>query len=310
MQTNRQITLAAQPMVNVISNGPVIAIIPAHDEERFIGSVVLKTRRFVDVVIVVDDGSKDDTAWIAENAGATVIRQVQNQGKAAAVNVGLAAARDQNASAVVLIDGDGQQNPADIPALLGPIQRGEADVVVGSRFLGAESNTPRWRVAGQHALNVATAVASGVALTDSQSGFRTLSRKALESLNFRTTGFSIESEMQFLIRQHKLTTAEVPIVVNYDEGPKRNPVKHGMQVLNGIISMVARHRPLLFFGVPGLLLTLAGFYWGWRVVDGYNQNWTLAVGTAIFAVTLIIVGALTFFTGLVLHTIRAYMTER
>jgi len=288
----------------------VVAVIPAHDEERFIGSVVLKTRRFVDEVIVVDDGSKDDTAWIAETAGATVIRQSPNRGKAAAVNLGLETAREHNASAVVLIDGDMQQNPADIPSLLAPILKGEADVVVGSRFLGVSSNTPIWRVAGQQALNVATSLASGVALTDSQSGFRTLSRRALESLNFRTTGFSIESEMQFLIRQHKLVTQEVPIIVNYDEGPKRNPFKHGFQVLNGILSMVGRHRPLLYFGVPGVISLLLGLYWGLRVIESYSQSWTLAVGTALLSVTLIILGALSVFTGIILHTIRAYMGEQ
>jgi len=72
-----------------------------------------------------------------------------------------------------------------------------ADYCVGSRFIGAESNTPRWRIFGQHALTLATNVASGVALTDSQNGFRALSRHAIQNLTFKTGGFSVESEMQF-----------------------------------------------------------------------------------------------------------------
>src|SRR5688572_17928360 len=94
--------------------GPILPLIPAYDEDRFIGSVVLKARRFVDLVIVVDDGSTDETAALAEAAGAQVISQPRNRGKAAALNVGFEAARELGALAVVLLDGDGKHNPADI----------------------------------------------------------------------------------------------------------------------------------------------------------------------------------------------------
>ncbi|MCC7209259.1 MAG: glycosyltransferase family 2 protein, partial [Anaerolineae bacterium] len=271
---------------------------------------VLKARRYVDSVLVVDDGSTDDTAWLAEACGALVIRQRSNQGKAAALNAGLARARELDAQAAILIDGDGQQNPADIPTVLGPVQRGEADIVIGSRFLGAESKTPSWRVAGQKLLNWATNMASGVPLTDTQSGFRALSRKAIGALNFRTTGFSAESEMQFIVRTHQLVVREVPIVVNYDEGPKRNPVRHGFQVLNGILRMIGQHRPLLYFGAPGLIVLIVGLALGIGVVGTYRAYSALAVGTALIAITLVLLGVFAIFTGLILHTIRAYMTER
>jgi glycosyltransferase involved in cell wall biosynthesis len=286
-----------------------IALIPAYNEERFIGSVVLKARRYVDLVIVVDDGSKDETANIAEAAGATVIRQA-NSGKAGAINTGLERVRGYEPQAVVLLDGDGQHDAADIPAMLRPVLDGEADMVVGSRFLGVESNTPKWRVAGQQALTMATNIASGVPLTDSQSGFRAISRRALDTLHFRTAGFSVESEMQFLVKEHKLATHEVPISVNYDEKPKRNPFKQGMQVLNGILSMVAQNRPLFFFGVPGTIFMTIGVVLALNVVDAYWRYYQLATGTAIISMTLCIVGALTFFTGIILHTIRAYMYKK
>mgnify|MGYP005849183885 CR=1 FL=1 len=309
--TNGAHAQAPEPPAPTAPTGPVLAIIPAYDEDRFIAGVVLKARRHVDKVIVVDDGSTDETAWVAEAAGATVIRQPRNQGKAAALNVGLAAARTLGARAVVLIDGDGQQNPADIPAILAPVLDGSADIAIGSRFLGVHSNTPRWRVAGQQALNVATNLASGVALTDSQSGFRAISGHALKDFTFRTSGFSVESEMQFLIREHHLSVREVPIRVNYDERPKRNPFRHGFQVLNGILRMVGQHRPLFYFGVPGLITLLIGLYLGFfNVVENYRVSAQLAVGTALVAVTLCIVGVFAIFTGLILHTIRAYMTDR
>ncbi|MBO9309939.1 MAG: glycosyltransferase family 2 protein, partial [Chloroflexi bacterium] len=261
------------------ATAPLIAVIPAFNEDRFIASVVLKARRYVDRVIVVDDGSQDETAWVAEAAGAEVIRQ-PNSGKAAALNTGLAAAQARNAAAVILLDGDGQHDPNDIPRLLAPIQSGAADLVVGSRFMGLRSNTPRWRVVGQRALTALTNAASGVPLSDSQSGFRALSKRALNLMTFTSRGFSVESEMQFLIRQHNLQALEVPISVNYDERPKRNPFAHGFQVLTGILRLVGQHRPLFFFGTTGALAILIGLLLGASVVSTYNTYSALALGTA------------------------------
>ena len=287
-----------------------IAVIAAYNEDRFIGSVVLKTRHYVDQVLVVDDGSTDATARIAEEAGALVIRHDTNRGKAQAVNTGLRRAREMNAALVVLIDADGQHDPAEIPVLIAPVESQQADIVVGSRFLGTRSEIPRWRVMGQHALTVATNIASGVPLTDSQSGFRALSRKALESLEFRPNGgFSVESEMQFLVQQHRLAVKEVPVHVTYDEGPKRNPFSHGIQVLNAIIALVSQHRPLFFFGVPGLVILTMGIVLGAIVIDRYNTYQTLAVGYALISILLDLIGIQTLFTGIILHTIRAFLAD-
>jgi glycosyltransferase involved in cell wall biosynthesis len=286
-----------------------VAVIAALNEDRFIGSVVLKTRHYVDQVIVVDDGSHDQTAAIAEDAGATVIRHERNLGKAQAVNTGLRRAREMNASLVVLIDADGQHNPAEIPALVAPVAAGAADVVVGSRFLSVRSRIPRWRIWGQHALTAATNLASGVSVSDSQSGFRVLSQRALDTLAFRPGGgFSLESEMQFLAQQHGLTIAEIPVSVTYAERPKRNPLGHGLQVVNGIIVLVSQHRPLVFFGVPGLLILVLSLVLGLIVVDRYDTYQNLAVGTALISILLAITGIQTLFTGIVLHSIRALLT--
>lgn len=289
---------------------PSVAVIAAYNEDRFVGSVVLKTRQHVDQVVVVDDGSADQTARVAEQAGAVVLRHDRNRGKAQALNTGLSHARGLNPCAVVLLDADGQHDPDAIPALLAPIVDGAADIVVGSRFLGVPSKTPRWRIFGQRALTIATNVASGTALSDSQSGFRALSPRAVKHLNFRPEGgFSIESEMQFLVNQHKLKVQEVPVVVTYQEPAKRNPVGHGMQVVNGILALVSQHRPLFFFGVPGILLLVAGLTMGAVVVDRYNTYMRLAVGYALISVLLCLIGIQTVFTGIILHTIRAFLTD-
>lgn len=293
-----------------IPTHPIIAVTAAYNEDRFIGSVVLKARRYVDHVIVVDDGSQDATAAVAEAAGAQVVLHEHNRGKAEAVNTGLSRARDMGAAIVVLLDADGQHDPDQIPALIAPIQSGTADVVVGSRFLGTRSRIPRWRIFGQHALTLATNVASGVPLTDSQSGYRALSRSALERLRFRRNGgFSIESEMQFLVRQHGLTLSEVPVTMTYAERSKRNPFGHGLQVLNAIITLVSQHRPLFFFGISGMILLLTGVALGLLVIDRYNTYKTLAVGYALISILLDVAGIQTLFTGVILHSIRAFLAD-
>jgi glycosyltransferase involved in cell wall biosynthesis len=289
---------------------PTIAVIAAYNEDRFIGSMVLKTRHYVDYVLVVDDGSTDQTAHVAEEAGAMLIRHEKNQGKAEAVNTGLKRAREMNARLVVLLDADGQHDPAEIPALIAPVENRQADLVVGSRFLGVRSRIPRWRVFGQRALTVATNVASGVPLTDSQSGFRVLSQAALQAISFRSEGgFSMESEMQFLVQEHHLIVQEVPVTMVYSEGPKRNPVRHGFQVLNGILFLVSQHRPLFFFGVSGVIILLAGLLLGLIVVDRYNTYQKLAVGYALISILLDIIGIQTLFTGIILHSIRAFLAK-
>lgn len=307
--SERQLPSGTENVTNA-PRQPLIAVIAAFNEDRFIGSVVLKTLHYVDHVIVVDDGSQDNTAQIAREAGAIVIQHEQNKGKAQAINTGLKHARDLDASIVVLLDADGQHDPAEIPALIEPVQTDKADIVVGSRFLGVRSRIPRWRIFGQHALTLATNVASGVMLTDSQSGFRALSHDALNAMKFRPKGgFSIESEMQFLVQQHRLTVEEVPVQMSYEEKSKRNPFGHGLQVLNGIMALVGQHRPLFFFGTPGALLIILGMIMGVIVVQLYNQHQTLAVGYALISIVLFLIGVQALFTGIILHTIRAFLTD-
>ena len=288
---------------------PTIALIPAFNEARFIGSLVLAARSFVDHVVVVDDGSSDQTVAIALKAGATVLEHQHNQGKAAAINTGLVFARQQRPRAVVMLDGDGQHAASDIPAVLAPIQAGTVDVVIGSRFLAVKSAIPAYRQVGQHGLTLITNLASGVHLTNSQSGFRAFSQQALEHMRFTQEGFSIKSEMQFLIRQHALRLAEVPITVLYAEPAKRNPVWHGLQVVNGILNLMGQTRPLLFVSVPGAAMLVLGALIGLHVTSIYLQTHILAIGYALITILLVMTGMLLLFVGVILHSMRAMLLD-
>ena len=292
-----------------VSCRKVVAVIPAYNEERFIGSVVLKARKYVGDVLVVDDGSTDATVEVAEAAGAIVVRHERNQGKGVALNTGFHKAQGLEPEAVITLDGDGQHLAEQIPLVLTPILRGEADIVVGSRYLERKSCVPLHRIWGHRVFTFLTNQAAGVPVTDSQSGFRAFSRQAMEAIRFSSRSFSVESEMQFIAHGCHLKMVEVPITICYEDKPKRSVIAHGLIVLSGILRLVGQYRPLLFFGVPGMLTLLAGLAWGARVVEIYRRLQTLAVGYALVSVLLSILGSLSLFTGIILHSVRGLLLE-
>jgi len=209
----------------------IVVIIPAYNEERFIGSVVLKLLKYPLTLIVVDDGSSDETAAIAQAAGATVIRHSSNLGKGQALNSGFEEARRLQPAAIVMIDGDGQHLPEQLADMVRPVLNEEADIVIGSRYLQKGCQVPRHRVIGHWFFNQVTRAASGVSVTDSQSGYRAFSPRAYNAELFHCPDFSVESEMQFLAREHGLRVAEVPITIRYTDKPKRPVWRHGLVVL-------------------------------------------------------------------------------
>ena len=287
----------------------LVVVIPAFNEERMIGSVILRTRKYADAIIVVDDGSTDATAEIADAAGAIVVRHEHNLGKGAALNTGLHSAREYDPSIVVTLDADGQHSPEELAHVAAPILADQADIVVGSRYLEKKSRVPIQRIWGHHAFNFVTNHASGVALSDSQSGFRAFSARALGAMSFHSTGFSVESEMQFLAQEHHLKVTEVPVTIHYFDKPKRPVVVHGLMVLNGVLRLIGQYRPLLFFGVPGVLSQLMGFALAIWVIDAYQKSGTLEVGFATISMLLVIMGMLALFTGIILHSVRGLLLD-
>ena len=223
----------------------VMVGIPAYNEEHTIASIVQASLIHCSQVIVVDDGSVDRTSANALAAGATVIRHQSNSGKGVAVASIFDHAVRSQADVLVLLDGDGQHDPSEIPSLVAECLHGGADAVVGSRFhKNAHSKTPRIRRLGQMAFNTMTSVASGVNCSDSQSGFRAFNRRAFCSMRLTESSFSVESEMQFEYRTRGLTLSEVPISCTYERPPKRNILSHGMMVLTRLLRMAVERRAL------------------------------------------------------------------
>lgn len=289
----------------------IVAVIPAYNEELAIGSAIIRTTQFVDKVIVIDDGSKDLTSSIAEHSGAEVIRLSKNHGKSYAVLRGFDRARQLNADIVVMLDGDGQHHPEEIPSIIAPILKDEADFVIGSRFLNDDNSIPIYRKVGQKTLDTFTKFASSYKSTDSQSGFRALNAKALNSFTIEPTGYDIESVMISYLSDQGFRIVEVPIIVDYEvpNKHKKNFLSHGMAVLSNLVGIIGYRRPLISFGIPGLVLIIIGLYFAFWAFSEYTLTKVFIYSiTAVGAVSLLI-GLLLVNTALILNSIVQLMVR-
>jgi glycosyltransferase involved in cell wall biosynthesis len=192
----------------------VAAVIPAYNEARTIATVVGGIRGVVDRVIVVDDGSSDDTAARARTAGAEVIAPGANRGKGTAVRQGLARVFEEDFTHVVLLDGDMQHLPEEAAALVAEAERSGADVVVGER----QFDRTRMPAARYHANRLGSRALSwfvGVPIQDTQCGFRVFRVDALRTLALTASGYEIETEMLIKVRRRGGRVASVPITAVY-----------------------------------------------------------------------------------------------
>jgi len=307
-------TLVSIPVVSLpspeLDNRDVLVAIPAFNEGRFIGSLVHEVVLQGFQCLVVDDGSSDRTSAIAAAAGATVERHERNRGKAAALNTAFEFARRTDVSTLVVMDGDWQHDPHEITELVAPIQAGQADIVSGSRFLPmARGRVPAVRRIGMRALTVTSSIASGKTMTDSLSGFRAFGRLAIDALRFKSEGFSVEFEMQFMAREDGLTVTEVPITALYDEPDRRNMFLYGLRLVDGLIQLTARFRPWLLFGLPSVVALLVGIGLGVAAVDTYQRTSHFAVGTMLLTGGLVIVGSIGLFAAILLQVVRGLFLD-
>lgn len=195
----------------------VVAVIPAYQCAATIGAVARGVRQHVERVVVVDDGSADSTAAEAEAGGAEVSRLPENRGKGAALLHGIAVALAGDPEAVLLLDGDGQHDPADVPAFLAAWDRGDADLVIGSRMAEGESESiPRARYWTNRIGSRILSWMTGWDIEDSQSGYRLLAADLLRRLPMAARGYAVESEMLIKAANRRARLAQVPIRVIYE----------------------------------------------------------------------------------------------
>ncbi|NLX49387.1 MAG: glycosyltransferase family 2 protein [Methanospirillum sp.] len=293
--------------------GRVLAAVPCFNEGLTIGSLVLKAREHADEVLVIDDGSGDDTGEIARLSGATVLVHERQQGKAAGVLDAMGYAREHGYAALVLFDGDGQHNPDEIPGVAAPVLEAGADLVIGSRFLGTVAEIPLYRRFGQKVLNLFTNATADFKSTDSQSGFRALSRRALLATErFVSEGYNVESDMITYLSARGLAIAEVPISVRYEvpHKHKKNPVTHGMGVLANVAALIGARSPLIFFGIPGLALLLAGAAVDAYAISTFSASHQVPVLVAVVGGLVTVAGLLLVGAALVLKSVSMLLRHR
>ncbi len=194
----------------------IIAVIPAYNEATRIASTVNAVKKYVDRVIVVDDGSSDDTGDVALKTGALVVRHMSNCGAGAATMTGVEAARRLGASILITIDADEQHSPEDIPLLLKPLKEDRADIVFANRF-GTRNRIPFIRRVFNGIGNIVSFVATGLWVSDSQCGFKAFGPTALKQLNLRMSGFEFCTEIVREAAQHRWRIKEIPTKVMYSE---------------------------------------------------------------------------------------------
>lgn len=214
----------------------VIAAIPCFNTAPFIVDVVSRARKHVDEVIVIDDGSHDGTAEAARAAGALVINHSLNRGYGEAIKSCFEAAKANAAGVLVTLDGDGQHNPDEIPLLLAPIIQGEADLVIGSRFLTEEHNMPRYRRFGIGVITFLWNFGSKVKVSDAQSGFRAYGKEIFKTLPLSEKGMSVSIETLEKARRKRATIKEVPISCSYVPSTLNfGAIRHGLGVALSVV---------------------------------------------------------------------------
>ena len=284
------------------SPGKVIVGLPAYNEERAVAGVVLQAKQYADMVIVVNDGSVDNTARLARLAGAEVVEHDKNKGYGAAIQTILSEAGKRDADILVIIDADAQHDPNEIPRLIDAVKAG-SDVVIGSRELQKDV-IPGYRRLGQSVLAKFTNIAARQNLSDTESGFRAYSKKAIAEMELSQQGMAISAEIISEASHKGLKISEVPITVSYDDvTSSQNPVLHGLGNLSRIFFFISERRPLLFFSVIGGILLILGIVSGIGVLQIYYSSNIFATGSALLCMLLVTVGMLCIFTGVILNAI-------
>ena len=277
--------------------------IPAYNEEKNIARIIVKLKKIADTIIVCNDGSNDATSEIANNLGVVVIDHPKNLGYGASINTIFSKAKELNSEILVTFDADGQHRIEDIEKVIEPIKQTQADLVIGSRFIGSgQEKIPEYRKIG---INVITKVTNSTLkqkITDSQSGFRAYNKKLISELNISDVGMGISTEILIKASSLDFKIAEVPIVINYDGNTStHNPVSHGTSVLFSTIKYTSIEHPLKFYGIPSLIFFIIGLSFTFLSIQYYteigriNANITLiAAGTTLIAVVLLITAILLY----------------
>lgn len=293
----------------------MVVMIPAYNEEETINSVIREIPRdccdLVEV-LVINDGSTDNTVEEAKNAGADrIVSFKKNRGLAPAFRAGLETALEMGADIIVNTDGDGQYNGKQIPDLIKPIMDGRADFVLGSRTKGRIEYMPLQKRIGNRIATFVTRQVSGLPISDAQSGFRAFTRDAAMHLNVMSN-YTYVQETLMQAANSGMVYEEVPIEFRKRTGGQSrlisNIFKYAKRAGTTIVKTYRDYQPLKTFSMLGLIFLVVGLIFGFKVLYHFLQTGTvgLELPSAVLTVLLLIIGVQTIVLGLLADMLKTH----
>ena len=285
--------------------------IPAYNEEKNIAKIITKLKKITDSIIVCDDGSSDMTSEIAKNLGVIVISHKKNMGYGAAIRTIFEKSAEIGSDILVTFDADGQHRVEDVSRVLRPLENSEADIVIGSRFLGKQSNVPNYRKLGIKVITQITNSSIKTKLTDSQSGFRAYSKQVLSKISLSEVGMGISTEILIKASSKGLRITEVPITILYSgDTSTHNPVSHGTSVLFSTIKFTSIEHPLKFYGIPSVIFLTIGMIITSLAVQYYVNVGRLNTDLTLIGAGTILVGIILLISAILLYSLVSVVREK
>ena len=286
--------------------------IPAYNEEKNIALIITKLKKITDSIIVCDDGSSDLTGEIARELGAIVISHPKNMGYGAAIRSLFLKATELDLDGLITMDADGQHRIEDVNSVFKPINDEVADIVIGSRFLDKKSEEmPNYRKVGIKIITKVTNLSIKEKLTDSQSGFRAYSKKALQKVIPSDVGMGVSTEILIKASNLELKVTEVPIKVHYDvDTSTHNPVSHGTSVILSTIKFTSIHNPLKFYGIPGIIFLIIGLSFIAWTIQIYAVSQQIITNVSLIGIGCIVLGAVLLMSAVILFSVVTVVGEK
>ena len=290
----------------------IVIGIPAYNEEKNIGALILKLRKITDHIIVCNDGSSDMTGEIAEKLGAIVVNHSKNLGYGAGIRSIFIKAREIDSDILVTFDADGQHRVEDIQRVIEPIIKNESDIVIGSRFLKEkDSKVPEYRKLGIKVITKLTNASINESLTDSQSGFRAYNKKVLRDITPSDLGMGVSTEILIKASKKEFKIVEVPIVILYEGNTStHNPVSHGASVLLSTIKYTSIEHPLKFYGISALIFLSIGLSFILWTIQNFTTNGKIITNVALIGVGTTVIGVVLLIAAILLYSLVNVVRER
>ena len=286
--------------------------LPAFNEAKNIASIITQLKKKYKLIIVCDDGSSDLTAAISEEMGVVVVKHKKNLGYGGAIRSLFLKAKELDCDILVTFDSDGQHKISDIENVIKPIQNKEANIVIGSRFLGnVEGTLPTYRKLGIKAITNLVNSNTGNKITDSQSGFRGYDKTTLEKIIPSDSGMGVSTEILIKANKHNFKVIEIPITILYQEEiSSQQTLSHGTSVILSTMKFISIEHPLKFYGIPGILFLAIGLFFIVWTIQEFTIGGSIITNISIIGIGSTILGSILTMTSILLYSVVSVVRER